>query len=721
MEADRDRFSFGGGVASVAAASAELAFEPPPPDYENPTDAASAAPDNPAGNNEYVVELTATSGADAMTTQIIVVTVTDVGPPPKPDAPTAAPADPDGSNKLTVGWNAPDTTGMEPISDYNVRYRAEGAADWTDAFYDGTDTATTIGGLADGITYEVQVQAVNREGQSDWSNSGAGTTASRRPPPPAAGPPHITNPGSKTYIQGQLIPEFAITVDDDGDTLTVSVDGLPADLTYNAGTGLVSGTVSPTAEARAYIVTIGADDGVTPQVTATFNITVWPAEPVVSVGFRETAVEVSEGGSTVLAVELSGRYPLPVTVIVTAFSGTADEYDYAPFTAADLTINPGETSGTVSVAIADDGLPEDEEEFGLRLALADALPGLVLNTAAETVRVVIPANGLTVIEVGPRFDTASAFSVPEKTTAVGTVTASDPDSGDTITSIEITGGVDRDRFSFSGGTTSVAADSARLVFRMLPDHEDPADKASSAPANPAGNNEYVVELTATGGADAMTSVQTITVTVTDVDEPPPKPAAPTVAPAAPNELTVDWNTPDTTGAEPINDYNARYRESGAADWTDAFYDGTDTAVTIGGLTAGTVYEVQVQAGNREGQSGWSDSGTGTPVNEPPVITNPGDRTVRPGAAVSFPIRVDDDGGAPAVSVDGLPDGLSYNAGTGMVSGTAPLQTGPHDVTIPRQRRREPRSRRDLQHHGAARRDRTARRRRNARRVGGLPK
>ena len=58
---------------------------------------------------------------------------------------------------------------------------------------------------------------------------------------------------------------------------------------------------------------------------------------------------------------------------------------------------------------------------------------------------------LTVLAAGaPGFDTASAFRVPEKTAAVGTVTASDPDAGDTITSLVITGGVDRDRFSFSG-------------------------------------------------------------------------------------------------------------------------------------------------------------------------------------------------------------------------------------------------------------------------------
>ena len=228
-----------------------------------------------------------------MSTQTIIVTVTDVDePPPKPAAPTVAPA---GPNKLTVDWSAPDTTGTEPINDYNARYRESGAADWTDAFYDGTDTAVTIGGLIAGTVYEVQVQAGNEEGQSGWSDFGTGT-------PAADEPPSIIDPGNKTYTRGQRIPAFAIGVTDDRGTPTVTVDGLPNGLSYDAGTGRVSGRVSPDAEAGRYTVTIRANDGVNPEVTDTFSITVQPAPatpgsngsnggtgaaPPVLVGFKE--------------------------------------------------------------------------------------------------------------------------------------------------------------------------------------------------------------------------------------------------------------------------------------------------------------------------------------------------------------------------------------------------------------------------------------------------
>ena len=82
-------------------------------------------------------------------------------------------------------------------------------------------------------------------------------------------------------------------------------------------------------------------------------------------------------------------------------------------------------------------------------------------------------------------------------------------------------------------------------------------------------------------------------------------------------MDVNWRAPSTAGTEPISGYNLRYGSPGS--WTDVIHVGTDTTATIIGLTAGTAYEVQVQARNAEGDSEWSDSGTGTPVNEPPTI------------------------------------------------------------------------------------------------------
>ena len=77
----------------------------------------------------------------------------------------------------------------------------------------------------------------------------------------------------------------------------------------------------------------------------------------------------------------------------------------------------------------------------------------------------------------------------------------------------ITGGADALKFDI-GETTGV------LTFKIPPNYESPADVASTDPLNDAGNNEYVVIVTATGGTGgrALTSEQTITVTVRNLEE-----------------------------------------------------------------------------------------------------------------------------------------------------------------------------------------------------------
>ena len=59
--------------------------------------------------------------------------------------------------------------------------------------------------------------------------------------------------------------------------------------------------------------------------------------------------------------------------------------------------------------------------------------------------------------------------------------------------------------------------------RAAPNYEVPADVESADPANVANNNEYIVEVTATGGANerVLTAAQMITVTVSDKDDEAP--------------------------------------------------------------------------------------------------------------------------------------------------------------------------------------------------------
>ncbi len=95
-------------------------------------------------------------------------------------------------------------------------------------------------------------------------------------------------------------------------------------------------------------------------------------------------------------------------------------------------------------------------------------------------------------------DTAT-IAVPENSTAVTTVQATDADSGQTVT-YSIVGGDDRDKFAINTNT-------GVLTFKTAPDFENPTDTGT--------NNSYQVQVQASDGVGG-TDVQTITVNVTNL-------------------------------------------------------------------------------------------------------------------------------------------------------------------------------------------------------------
>ena len=129
-------------------------------------------------------------------TRSLTVSVTDVDEPPtKPDAPTVLQTVSNPSSTLGVTWTAPDMRGKPAITDYDVRYRVAGAAEWTDNAFTGTGTQTTLTGLTAETSYEVQVLAKNHEGNSPWSDSGVGSTVAADPTPePTPEPTPVPTP-----------------------------------------------------------------------------------------------------------------------------------------------------------------------------------------------------------------------------------------------------------------------------------------------------------------------------------------------------------------------------------------------------------------------------------------------------------------------------------------------------------------------------------------------
>ena len=129
----------------------------------------------------------------------------------------------------------------------------------------------------------------------------------------------------------------------------------------------------------------------------------------------------------------------------------------------------------------------------------------------------------------------------------------------------------------------------------------------------------VVQVKASAGG--VTLVKDVIVEVTDVDEPPNKPTAVAVSGTGENSIIANWRGPtwqENRKRPRVTGFAVQYREDGETDWTAQPHRGTGPSVTINGLEPQRTYEVRAATINDEGQSAWSDPGSGDTANPPPT-------------------------------------------------------------------------------------------------------
>ena len=586
------------------------------PDYDAPGDLVSTEPANAAGNNEYVIVVTATSGTGARiqtATQPLTITVTNVNElPGKPAAPTVTDVTATPTS-LNVSWTAPTNPGPA-ITAYNLQYRKNNEVNWTAATYADTETSTTLTGLTTGTTYDVQVMAKNTDGDGAWSNSGSATTAANAVPTftsantfsvaenaTAVGTVVATDEDSTDSITGYEITggadsaKFAIT--NAGElTFTAAPD-------YDAPGDVLSATPANAAGNNEYVIVVTATSGVAPRTqTATQELTI-------------TVTNVNEPPAKPAAPTVTAVAATPTSLDV---SWTAPGNTGPAITDYDVQYRAGTTGAFTDANY--DGTPTSTTLTGLTVGTTYHVQVLARNTEG-TGPWSDSGSAATATDAAPTFTSSATFAVVENTTAVGTVIATDANSGDSVTGYEITGGADRAKFAITNAGV--------LTFITAPNYDKPDDLVSTTPVNAAENNEYVIVVTATSGSGAreLTATQQLTITVTDVNEPPGKPAAPivTAAAATPTQLSVNWSEPTNTGPA-INDYDVRYLAdvTSTGDFIDAHYDGTPTSTTLTRLKASTSYQVQVRAISPEGKGPWSDAGTAKTAVQPEDIDSDGD-------------------------------------------------------------------------------------------------
>ena len=260
----------------------------------------------------------------------------------------------------------------------------------------------------------------------------------------------------------------------------------------------------------------------------------------------------------------------------------------------------------------------------------------VILTFSETLLSTVLRTNITIQANGVTLSTTAASAAATKveltlTTALtATATRSVPENTAANTNIgtALPAATDADNDPLT--YTLEGADAASFGF-------DPATRQLSTKSGVTYDHEtkpsYSVTLKAdddNGGSDTLA----VTITLTDVEEPPDRPAAPSVTATAgtTDSLSVNWTAPSNTGPA-IDNYDLRYREGTGGSWINGPQNVSGTSATIGSLTEGTSYQVQVLARNAEGDSPWSPPGSGQTgaLGAPDVPTGlsamPGNRQV----------------------------------------------------------------------------------------------
>ena len=168
------------------------------------------------------------SGTDTVAVTISVANAVEI--PLAPGMPAVA-ATSGSTTSLDVRWTAPGNTGRPALSGYKLQYRQGSSGAWTDHPHTGVTTSATIASLPETTAYEVQVRAVNADGDGAWSASGSGTTGSASNNAPEFSGNTTTRSFTETVGDAVAtagnVGAVVTATDAEGDTLTYTLGSPP--------------------------------------------------------------------------------------------------------------------------------------------------------------------------------------------------------------------------------------------------------------------------------------------------------------------------------------------------------------------------------------------------------------------------------------------------------------------------------------------------------------
>jgi VCBS repeat-containing protein len=317
-----------------------------------------------------------------------------------------------------------------------------------------------------------------------------------------------------------------------------------------------------------------------------------------------SSASVAENTTSVMTV--TGTDPDAGTTLTYSITGGAD--------ASKFTIDS--STGALSFAAAPDyENPTDSNADNVYDVTVQVSDGSL--TASQAVAVTV-----TNVNEAPSITSGSSASVAENTTAVMTVTGTDPDAGTTLT-YSIAGGADASKFTIDSSTGA-------LSFAAAPNYENPTDSNA--------DNVYNVTVQVSDGS--LTASQAVAVTVTNVNEAPTITSPGTVS-ATENGTVVM----KITAVDPDAGTSLIYSIVGGADAAQFTIDSSTGVLSFitppsfanpTDVGANNVYDVVVQASDGTLADAKSISvsveSVGTPVISQPIAQPPEEATPVPPAS-----------------------------------------------------------------------------------------
>jgi hypothetical protein len=551
-------------------------------------------------------------------------------------------------------------------------FKPSGSGSPTITFTINTSNSTPAG------TYGFTIKIVdNNSGTSNASSSGLSLLVN--PTPPAIS----YSPSTNTYVVGTAISTLTPTNTGGAATSWSISPTLPAGLSFNTSTGVISGTPTATSSSTTYTITATNAGG---SGNTTVNLTVNPQAPNIS---YSPAVNVYTAGTAISALTPTNT------------GGAATIWSISPGLPAGLSFDTstGVISGTptsqsfLTVYTITATNVTGSSNFNINITVNNPLPPsisytpstntFVVGTAISTWTPINIGGAIVSWSVSPSLPAGLSFNTstgvitgtPTAVTATATYTVTATNAGGSSSAtLTITVNPALPIISYSPSTNSYIVNTA--ISPLTPTNTGGAVASwSISPSLPAGLSFNTSTGVISGTPTAITTTATYTVTATNVTGNATTTVTITVTPTPPvisytpsaniyviNTAITNWVPANTGGAATSWSISPSLPAGLSFDNTSGTISGTPTA-----LSTITTYTVTATNG---GGSGSTTINITVNPNAPVISYTPSSNNFIVGSAITTWTPTNTGGASTSWSIGpALPSGLIFNTTTGAISGT----------------------------------------------------